>query len=359
MDNRTENLENKLTVLVDYMAFTITAQNMDVNDVIEFMGFAPHLFEDMPKGANGYKRMKKCSLNGISVLYDGTDDMGIHVNVTGQGISSLLDAFMETFSSETPFGKGYSLWQETVLSRFCADVLEVGQFTRIDIAIDDYGMNYYSPDELDECWHNDKIVTKFRSEYIHRKSDAPRNCSGRTVYFGSRTSSLMLRVYDKKLEQNTGLKPTDDNYIDMEWIRWELEFKNERANDLAKQFIDNIPLGQVAVGVLHYYFRIIQFDDSNRSRCSNDEKWDNFINGIKKLRICMRKQPKTLYEKERWIDDQVAPSLALLLIMNDGDTNYLNNIALKALPRLSNADKEILRTERPDTYKHFFGEITE
>jgi len=353
MNIKSEDLNNKLITLIDYIAFTVLSP-MSADDVIEFMGFDPLLFDEMPKGSNGYKHMKKCILNGISVLYDGAPDMGIHVNITGCGVSPLLEAFKETLASETPFGKGYDLWEETVLARFFKQVLEIGKFTRIDTAIDDFGTNYYSPYDLDILWHENKIVTKFRSEYLYKKSNAPKECSGCTVYFGSRTSSLMLRVYDKKLEQNTGLKPTDDNYVDCDWIRWELEFKEERANELAQQLIKGTSLGQVVVGVLHYYFRIIQLDDINRSRCSNDDKWNEFINGIEKLRLCVRKSQKTLYEKEFWIENQVAPTLALLIMYHDGDPEYINNMALKALPRISSDGKELLRIERPELYEQLF-----
>lgn len=357
-DNKLNSVkfENGLSVCIDYLGFTITA-SMSVDDVITFMGFDLDLFEEMPKGSDGYMHMRKCSLNGIAVLYDGNENMGIHVNVTGKGIASLLESFYETLASETPFGKGYDLWNETVLSRFFKEVLEIGHFSRIDTAIDDKGANYYIPQELDSCWHNGEIVTRFRSERIFKDSDAPNHCSGCTTYFGSRSSSLMLRVYDKQLEQNKNLKPTDDNYIDFPWIRWELEFKKERADELAKQLVicDEHGIGSIVMGVLYYYFRIIQFNDSNRSRCSNAVKWNDFVNCVEKLRLCVPKREKTLFDKECWIDSQVAPTLSLLLLINGGDVNFLNYKALQALPRISNSDKQMLRSCYPDIYAQYFN----
>lgn len=354
-DNNLNSVQtaNGLNVCIDYLGFTITAP-MDVDDVIDFMGFDIDLFDEMPKGSDGYKHMKKCSLNGIAVLYDGNENMGIHVNVTGQGISSLLDAFKANLAHETPFGIGYDLWEETVLSRFFKEVLEIGHFSRIDTAIDDKGSKYYTPQELDSCWHNGEIVTKFRSERIFKDSDAPNHCSGCTTYFGSRSSSLMLRVYDKQLERNKSLKPTDEDYIHSPWIRWELEFKKERADELARQLANcnEQGVGSIVVGVLYYYFRIIQFDDSNRSRCSNAEKWNDFVQSVEKLRLCVPKREKTLFDKELWIEGQVSPTLCLLLLAHNGDVNYLNDLALKALSRISSGDIRLLRSCCPDLYTH-------
>lgn len=356
-DNNLNSVQtaNGLNVCIDYLGFTITAP-MYVDDVIKFMGFEPNLFAEMPKGSDGYKHMRKCPSNGIAVLYDGTENMGIHVNVTGQGIAPLLESFKETLATDTPFGKGYDFWEETVLSCFFKEVLEIGHFSRIDTAIDDKGSKYYTPQELDSCWHNGEIVTKFRSERIFKDSDAPNHCSGCTTYFGSRSSSLMLRIYDKQLEQNKNLKSTDEDYIHSPWIRWELEFKKERANEFAKQLVncDGQGIGSLVMGVLYYYFRIVQFDDSNRSRCSNTEKWNDFVQSVEKLRLCVPKREKTLFDKELWVESQVSPTLSLLLLAHDGDVDYLNKLALKALPRISDADRRLLQSYRPDLYTQSF-----
>ena len=49
--------------------------------------------------------------------------------------------------------------------------------------------------------------------------------SGETIYFGSPQSQTLLRVYDKRLELLTKKRPGAEEY----GIRWELEFKQDRA----------------------------------------------------------------------------------------------------------------------------------
>lgn len=359
MENNSIYLENGLRLVVDWVGFTVTA-DMSVVQVIEFMGFSPMLFNDMPRGSNGYKCMKKHGSHEISVLYDGTDGMGIHVNASGSAISALLSSFKNTLSIDTPFGVGYDLWDDTVLSRFMKEVLSIGHFTRVDIAIDDIGCNYYSLDELAGKLKSGSVVSRFRKyREVCELSIASDGEYGHTIYFGSRESAIMFRVYDKKLEQNMGLSPDDMGYFHEEWVRWELELHKERSNELARLLIDGHAFSDVSVGVLSYYFRIIVHDDSNKSRCSNDSKWDDFINGISKLRLASPNTEKTLDDKERWIDKQVAPSLAAMIIFHDGDADYLNEIALKNVYRISARDKEMLRVERPDIFERYFGEDKE
>lgn len=349
MGNNTEYLQNGLRLSIDWIRFTVT-EPMTVIQVIEFMGFSVGLFRDMPKGADGYRSQKK--YDNISVLYDGKEDMGIHVNIAGSAVPLLMNAFKEKFKIDTPFGDGYDML-ETVLSVFCTEVLEIGHFTRLDIAVDDLGGNYYTPDEIYNLYHEGKIVSKFRSAKRIEEARSPRTCTGYTVYFGSRTSMIMLRIYDKKLEQNKGLTPEDDGYINMDWIRWELEIKDSRANELAEELARNHTLAHVGIGVLTYYFRIIQHDDTNRSRCSNEERWNLFICGIEKLRLTLPQAPKTINQKKEWLEHQAAPTLALMVLAYDGDTSYLHDMVLKNVHRISQRDRELLREYNPEAYKHY------
>lgn len=353
MSSNSESLKNGLRLSIDWIRFTVTAP-MSVSQVIEFMGFSDSMFCDLPRGANGYRRQKK--YDNIAILYDGAEDMGIHVCISGSSVSLLLDAFKEKFKIDTPFGIGYDL-QENILTAFCAEVLEIGHFTRLDIAIDDIGQNYYSPDEVFLLYNENKIATKFRRMRRTDEVCAPGKWSGYTVYFGSRKSLIMLRIYDKQLERNQGLSPDHENYIHEKWIRWEMELTDERAEELAHKLAAGEVLGHIGVAVLAYYFRIIKLDDSNRSRCSNDEKWEAFINGIEKLRLSVPKASKTLEEKKQWVEDQVGPTLSLLLLANGGDPGFLEDIALKSCHRISTRDRELLRTCQPDVYEQFIEDI--
>lgn len=159
-NNYSENLKNGLLASVDYIAFTVTAP-MTTAEVILMMGFSPAEFVELPRGGFGYKRQLKNESNGISVLFDGAEDMGIHVNITGKGVGSLLAAFHDTLLENNPFDDSLSsAMNETVLGLFFQEVLKVGHFSRIDAAIDDKGGNFSA---LAMCSIFMKIIKLFQN----------------------------------------------------------------------------------------------------------------------------------------------------------------------------------------------------
>ena len=351
MSNKySEKLKNGLNVGVDYIAFTVTAP-LSVTDVILMMGFTLEEFVELPRGGFGYKRQLKNESNGISVLFDGAADMGIHVNVTGKGVGPLLCAFHNTLDCFNPFTDQISsAINETVLGLFFQAVLKIGHFSRVDVAIDDMGGKFFTPDQVFSFYKNDQVVSKWRTVKRNDRYDSPTTLSGYTLYFGSRESMLMLRLYDKGIEQNNHLNPEDDDYIDFDWYRWELEFKDERANEFAQAIIDGADLGSVAVGVLAYYIRLIEKDDINKSRCSTMEKWKDFVHGIEKCRLSGEKKVKSVNDKLIWIDSQVAPTLAALLLLYDFNMDFIYEIASKSRSRISKSDWELIRVHRPDIF---------
>lgn len=350
-----ENLGNGLSISVDYIAYTVTDPLKTVTDVILMMGFVPDDFVELPRGGFGYKRQLKCEKNGISVLFDGAEDMGIHVNITGKGVGSLLEAYQDSKAVYLD-AVSYLPMSEQVLGLFFQDVLEVGHFTRLDTAIDDQGGRFFSPPEVFELYKSDQIVSKWRTVRRNDRYSSPDECAGYTVYFGSRESSLMLRIYDKGIEQNNKLSPDDEDYINFNWYRWELEYKDERADELARLLIDGADLGSVVVGVLAYYIRFIEKDDCNKSRCSTMQKWEDFVHGIEQLRLHVLKKTKTVYDKLIWIESQVSPTLAALLLLYDFDQSFIYDMACKSKSRISKSDWELIRQHRPDIYDMYFEE---
>ena len=356
MNYYAEELSNGLIVSVDYIAFTVIAP-MPVSDVILLMGFVPDDFIEMPKGGFGYKKQLKNESNGISILYDGAENMGIHVNVTGRAVGSLLQAFSTTQEIVSPFNNSSAApLNDVVLGLFFQEVLKVGQFTRLDAAIDDFGGNYLSPKEVFALYENHQVISKWRTVRINDRRCAPKVCDGYTLYFGSRESSLMLRIYDKKHEQNKKLSPDDENYVDFEWYRWELEFKEDRANQFAQKVIDGISLGCIVVGVLSFYLRFIELDDSNRSRCSTLKIWQNFIQKIEQLSLYVKKKNKSVYDKLAWIESQVMPTLTTLLMLHNFDDSFIFDLAAKNKFRISKSDWELIKKHRPDVYATYFVE---
>lgn len=89
--------------LLDWVSFTFKLD--DPHEVARIIGLDPDLFSKMPFGFSGYRKSLK--FGNISIYFDGRDDMGCHVEMTGQGCRHY-----EGYFSEIPgknFFKPYSL----------------------------------------------------------------------------------------------------------------------------------------------------------------------------------------------------------------------------------------------------------
>ena len=72
--------------LIDWAGFTLKMSNP--RDVVYLLGLDPDLFAPFPFGFSGYRKSLRCG--NISIYYEGREDMGCHVEMTGQGCIPLL-----------------------------------------------------------------------------------------------------------------------------------------------------------------------------------------------------------------------------------------------------------------------------
>lgn len=320
---------NGLSVCVDWLSFTMP-EIEDPIDVIELLGYSDVDFR-ASSGRYGYKSAYVCLLHdGLTILYDGNEGMGVHVDISGSAIASVLQSYYDSrLMISTPFGEmAYEAADlaSSILSDLLNDILLVGKITRLDLAIDDIGAEYFALDEVEELLEIGACVTRFKEYRIQKSKSFGGKTSGNTVYLGSRSSACMIRIYDKKLEQNAKLKKSGEPLLEEEWVRWELELKDERAISAAKILCSGKPLGDVAIGILSNYVRFINLDNTRRSRCSTLEKWDTFISGVVGLKLYQAAEPKTIRDKKAWIWRQVARSLAAIVKADGGDMSFLYSV---------------------------------
>lgn len=316
-----ETLQNELRTCIDYLSFTIFSMDL-VDDAIDWLGYNIDDFTQLPKGGMGYKSILQLNGYTLQILYDGKEDMGIHVNISGSSIEEVVRAHMETKKISTPFGNAYDMFT-TGLVDFLKDVLAVGTITRLDLAVDDIGARFYKLDDIKKLLNNEcdgmRIISKFRNwqEICKRKINGEK--TGQTIYLGSRKSETFLRIYDKRLEQ---LHKSGGD-VGIEWIRWELELKKDRAEQVANLIVQREELGTVFTGVLNNYMRVVNKDDSNSSRCTISSLWESFICTMEKLRLYISGAEKTLEEKISWFKSQVAPTLAGIIVSTHGDMGII------------------------------------
>ena len=322
MNGEKELLTNDLAISVDWLSWTFK-DAPSVEYVVNFMGYDMSSFHLLPKGASGYRSQLRHTGLAISILYDGSEDMGIHIDVSGSAIANLVQHYHDTNMCPTPFGaSAYSTtsFDYTVFTDMLSEIIKRGQITRLDIAIDDIGERYYSLDELHNIFVQKHYVSKFRSWREISEHDNKYYKTGHTIYFGSRSSNIMFRVYDKRLEQISKKQVLEADLSP--WVRWEIELKTVRAMQTASLLVAGDSLGNVAIGILSNYFRVIEPDNVRLDRCSTSPKWNEFINSVSAIRLYLPTAPKTLEQTRSWLMKQVAPSFSAVIKASGGDMDF-------------------------------------
>lgn len=94
---------NGLFISVDWLSFTIK-NIMTVSQVIDLFGLNPEQMQDGLVDHFGYRSHMKHRIYPVSILYDGNEDMGIHVDVSGSAVGYFLQCYANRHTDKpTPF----------------------------------------------------------------------------------------------------------------------------------------------------------------------------------------------------------------------------------------------------------------
>jgi phage replication initiation protein len=307
---------NGFKISVDWLEFTLNINN--VVSACSYVGLDFIDFDVMEYGSMGYSKYAKHRLCSIYVYYCGNDDMGVHFRITGTSIAIFFKMFIASRSEATPFGD-IAIQVDDFTSEFFALLFEVvskkGKFSRLDLALDDFTGSFFSVDDILFRLNNCLCVSKFKNfRSICERKISDCAAIGNTLYFGSRMSDIMLRIYDKKLEQKS-----DVSF----WTRWEFELKGERASFVANYIIQRNCIGSIFAEILNTYIRFINNDRSERKKCSVEKKWLDFVGTLSLINLSLSKNIKTIKSKQEWIEKQCFPTLAGLIRYYDGDMSFL------------------------------------
>ncbi len=356
-------LKNGLYACIDWLEFTISEidTSMSLRDNLHYylhlFGLHEDLFDEVGKGGFGYKRSIRHFYENVFVYFDGTSDMGIHFRASGNAVTYLFNSYLASMGVDTPFGQGYEIVDKDIRAErrksiksktpnddvvefdvdkvgimYLSKILEVGHFTRIDLAIDDLGAEYFTVNDVFKFVDNCQVSTKFKKWQNVKSSSFANGCTGHTVYFGSRESDVYLRVYEKAYEQNI---------TDFNWTRWELEIKHDKADLVVNELVASQLIGSVAIGILKNYIRFIVKDYERNCRCTSLPLWDKFVADVSKLRLSLPNKIKTIDDKRNWIDKQCMPTIAGLIIASGGDVSFLRDNLESHFDRLNAKDKKL------------------
>lgn len=252
-------------ILIDWCSFTIRLyddQNdfvYNLVDVCRVLGLEDYIdnFEQL-KGFYGYK--KRLYFGGINIHFDSDISSTIWVEMSGKGCRTF-----ETFST-TDF---------TYLFNFFYVNSHIINVTRIDIAYDDFNYMLYK-DTLIYHVSNGYYISRFKSIY----SEISYTGDDWTLYFGSKKSECMFRIYDKAAERDVKDKIPH-------WIRFEIQLRDDRAKEFILQVIDNdLNIGKIFKGVCHNYIRFCKDSkDSNKQRWKTADWYLDFLENVDKISL--------------------------------------------------------------------------
>jgi len=280
------------TVILDWLAFTVPQATID--EIGELLG--GEWFET-PTGFRGYPTcwLTNQGRHGVGKLGTGAprSPKEVHVDLSGGIVST---------------------WEEAKIRSVLAWVFtRGGHMTRMDVALDDRA-GLVSIAQIKHAVDAGQAVTRSQKFQVLAGSSLRNGAStGDTLYFGSRESQTMLRVYDKRLalEQKGRVEAKDYG------VRWELELKQDRAQACAKALLTLPPEDwrEFLVGVLRSYvdFRETSRDDEpwEKYRASLLPWWEALTEGFKRCRLVVEKVPQTLDEVCQWLSQSISAMLAL------------------------------------------------
>jgi phage replication initiation protein len=289
---------------VDYVRFSVTQGCMvdGVDGWRRYLSGCADLEDAGWRAGNGGHFYKESwCLGGWTIYYDGRQDgMGYCVQLSGVGCREF---------EARPY---FTTWEQFFYGLLGKGGSPAVNFTRLDVALDD----------KEEALDIAEIERKTRAgEYSCRggsdidaspslRSSRPRGGKaeawGVTVYFGRRTSSQLVRVYNKAVEQANKL----GQEVGGHWVRVEYEAHDERAAALAEQVVLD-GLGCVAGVILNYVdFKEDEATNAQKCRQKTCGWWSAFLAGWEKIALAVAPAERTILKVRLWLENQVAASLA-------------------------------------------------
>lgn len=314
---------------IDYVRVRFATH--DIEKVIEqVLRIQKNYFLEEKNGLYGY--VGKYSLSDIWVFnsIEG-DDRGILLQLAGKGCRLFEQFLLEQGRT----------WQEF----FDLCLKSNGNFTRLDIAIDDYTEYISIPQALRKVERKEfaSIFRKITPKYSINPNDK-KTRKGLTIDFGSKQSEMHISFYQKNYEiaqrENIPVEAVDVKN------RYEIRFADGYANLIAQYLIDGIGVDEVGFGILREKMVFTKTGCKKKGKRQIEkwldngkiemwENWERLIDGHRPFKISTNpidSEYIQLKKKENWLKYTVYPSVLLFKEIDEFlETNYIVEMESQAM----------------------------
>jgi putative DNA relaxase len=222
-----------------------------------------------------------------------------------------------------------------------------GHFGRIDVALDDRS-GVIDVDRIYASVVAGHCVSHFRKSQLIAGLDLGSGAdTGKTLCMGSRQSDTYLRIYDKAAEQRAKDKPVEGT-----WVRWEMEWKDERAHavGLALSVLDQERFQKYIVGVFR---TAVDFRDCTRADDPKDRYhapllawWTVLTEGMSRAKLEIAKAVKKIEDVKRWAESSLSPMLGLLCAHPEAGERWLVKTIVDGVERWRAKHRALLGSEQ-------------
>lgn len=337
--------------LVDWFSFSICVYDLiGSHDDFEALHFVKDLlgfergvdsvpWEDMPYGLRCYRQ--RIEFGGIKICFDACVNSKtgsqldnadtIYVEMSGQGCRTF-----ETYSKHKSFLK---------IFRLCVEDPEHYHCSRVDLAFDDWSgaidLDFVSKYSLSKA-----VVTPFRSSEVTKAALYSGRHQPQTVYYGSKSSDIRFRFYNKAAERNR-----DD--VD-HWVRVEAQLRDDRAFKALDTIVAFKDVSVVFLGILNEYLRFVEpCNDTNKSRWAVADWWSAFLDKVEKIKLITQKTIQYNYLNVRnFVYTNCARAINTIISI-DGGEQLLRELSRSADPMDVPKYREVIN--EMNYFKHCFG----
>lgn len=299
-NRRVTRQKNSLTALIDWCQ--ITVKDVDLFTVItDILKIPLSLMELQNKGKGIAGHELVAGFDNIKILKP-TGKMqynGFQILMSGSGCRNYENFLV--INKETWFD---------FFARVCQYRVN---FPRIDLAIDDH-KPYLNIPELIRLTKQGLISSQLRNYSENASGELSESIpvhKGNTLYLGSSNSDFRIVFYEKGYEQAEKF----GKELDPNWNRYELRFRQERANIVVQELIARRDVAEIAMSVLNGKIRFLEQPEnkstSRKRLYPTYPPWELFMQDIEKIKLTIQPQKKTLNSIWNWLESSVAPSLKL------------------------------------------------